>query len=225
MKILLFGATGMVGHGVLLACLDAQDVSKVRAVGRVATGIARPKLDEVVRADLFSIAGIGDALQPFDACFFCLGVSSFGMAEPEYTRLTYDLTLAIAEVLARRNPRMTFVYLSCAGTDASEHGKSMWARVKGRTENALRRLPFHAVYLFRPGLIQPVRGARSKVAAIRLLYVVLGPLLTLMRTLVPGSVITTDGIGRAMLAVARRGTPGRVVLESAALKALADAPR
>src|SRR6266511_2511608 len=164
MRILLFGATGMVGQGVLRECLRAAGVELVQTVGRTATGQRRSKLREVVHGNLLDYRAIESELRNFDACFFCLGVSSVGLKEAEYTRLTYDLTLAAAETLARLNPQMTFVYVSGAGTDSSERGRSTWARVKGRTENALLRVPFKAVYLFRPGFIQPLHGIRSKTA-------------------------------------------------------------
>jgi uncharacterized protein YbjT (DUF2867 family) len=221
MDLILFGATGMVGQGVLRECLRAADVARVVAVGRSTSGASHPKLRELIRADLFDLDAMADELTGFDACFFCLGVSSAGMAEPDYTRLTHDLTLAVAETLVRLNPRMTFVYVSGAGTDSSERGRVMWARVKGRTENALSRLPFRAVYLFRPGIIQPLHGAVSRTRSIRLLYAVLRPILPLLRRLMPNQVLTTEAMGQAMLAAARDGRGGRFVLESRAIEALA----
>lgn len=220
MKVLLFGATGMVGQGVLRECLAAPDVTLVQTVGRSATGVAHPKLREVTRPDLSGLAPIADELGGFDACFFCLGVSSFRMAEAEYTRLTYDLTLGIAQLLAPRNPAMTFVYVSGTGTDSTEQGRMMWARVKGRTENALQRLPFRAVYLFRPGMIVPMHGERPRAAAYQWLYPALGPLLPVMRRLFPNSVVTTELMGRAMLNVVRHGY-ARPVLEPSDIAAAA----
>lgn len=168
-------------------------------------GVTHPKLREVVRPDLTDLAPATDELAGFDACFFCLGVSSFRMTEAEYTRLTYDLTLGIAQLLAPLNPEMTFVYVSGTGTDSSERGSIMWARVKGRTENAVQRLGFRAVYLFRPGMIVPMHGERPRAAAYRWLFPVLGPLLPLMRRVFPTSDVTTEIMGRAMLNVVRRG--------------------
>lgn len=220
MKILLFGATGMVGQGVLRECLAAPDVTLVQTVGRSATGVRHPKLREVVRADLSDVGPIAEELRGFDACFFCLGVSSFRMAEAEYTRLTYDLTMTIARVLAPINPRMTFVYVSGTGTDGSERGRIMWARVKGRTENALRALPFRAVYLFRPGAIVPMHGERPRAAAYRVLGPLLMPLLPLARRLFPDAVTTTEAMGRAMLNAARHGVP-QPILEPRDINALA----
>jgi uncharacterized protein YbjT (DUF2867 family) len=219
MNVLLFGATGMVGQGVLRECLAAPDVALVRTVGRSATGVASARLQETVHADLFDDRPIEPQLTGFDACFFCLGVSAAGMSEAEYSRLTYDLTLAAATTLARLNPGMTFVYVSGEGTDSSEKGRIMWARVKGRTENALRALPFRAVYLFRPGIIQPLHGARSRTPLYRIPYALMTPFLPLMRRLAPDRVLTTEVVGRAMLAAARRGGPS-MVAEIAAINAL-----
>ncbi len=223
MNILLFGATGMVGQGVLRECLAAPDVALVQTVGRTATGVSSPKLREIVHPDLFEYGDIESQLLGFDACFFCLGVSAAGLSEAEYSRLTYDLTLAAARTLVRLDPAMTFVYVSGQGTDATEKGRVMWARVKGRTENALRALPFRAVYLFRPGIIQPLHGARSRTRLYRVLYTLMTPILPLMRRLAPHRVLTTEIMGRAMLAAARRGGP-TTVAEIADINALGTAP-
>lgn len=213
MKVILFGATGMVGQGVLRECLAAPDVEQVLVVVRSSLGMAHPKLHEVVHQDFFDYASIEPLLSAYDACFFCLGVSAGGMDEPRYSRLTHDLTLAAARTLVRLNPAMVFVYVSGAGTDASEQGRSMWARVKGRTENALRRLPFRAVYLFRPGFIEPVHGERSRTGAYRVMYALTRPLVPLLRRLFPRHMLNTVTIGQAMLSVVRHGAPG-AVLES-----------
>ena len=214
MNILLFGATGMVGQGVLRECLRADDVERVVVVGRTATRQHHPRLREILLPDLFDYGPVEEELNGFDACFFCLGVSSSGMTEAEYTHLTYDLTMAAAGVLARQNPRMVFVFISGAGTDSSESGRSMWARVKGRTENALKRLPFKGIYSLRPGVILPMHGERSKVPAYRLFYSLAGPVLRAFNRLVPGRFLTTEVIGRAMLELARHGSP-RPILEVA----------
>jgi uncharacterized protein YbjT (DUF2867 family) len=219
MRVLLFGATGMVGQGVLRECLRDDGVEQVLAVGRSATGQRHPKLRELIVPDLYDLSAVEAELTGFDACFFCLGVSSAGMSEAEYTRVTHDLTLAVARTLARLNPGMTFVYVSGAGTDSTERGRSMWARVKGRTENALLALPFRAAYMFRPGFIQPLHGIRSKTALYRLVYAVSAPLAPLLRRLAPSAVTTTECVGRAMLAVARRGFP-RPHVESRDIEAL-----
>ena len=219
MNVVIFGASGMVGQGVLRECLQAADVDRIVAVGRTSIDVQHPKLHGLVAPDLFDYRGVESELQGFDACFFCLGVSSAGMDEAQYTRLTYDLTLVAAQVLARLNPQMTFVYVSGAGTDSTEQGRSMWARVKGRTENALQRLPFGAVYLFRPGMIQPLHGVRSKTTSYRMLYTLLKRLLPLLRAVLPNEVSTTESMGRAMLEVARHGAP-KAVLEAADISAL-----
>jgi uncharacterized protein YbjT (DUF2867 family) len=221
-KAIIFGATGMVGHGVLRVCLLAPDVERVLAVGRRSMGQRHEKLRELVTRDLFDLGRHAAELTGFDACFFCLGVSSAGMSEPEYRRVTKDLTLAAGEVLARLNPSMTFEYVSGAGTDSTERGQVMWARVKGETENALLRLPFKGAYMFRPGYIQPLHGARSRTRSYRLLYAVLGPLYPVWRALFPRWVTTTELVGKAMLAVARNGGP-RPVLETPDINALAGA--
>jgi uncharacterized protein YbjT (DUF2867 family) len=231
MKVLLFGATGMVGQGVLRECLLDPDVEAVVSVGRAAIqGVAtigsvgakplpeNPKLREVVRADLADVAGYAADLAGHDACFFCLGVSSAGMTEEAYTRITYDLTLAVAEAFAKASPGATFVYVSGEGTDGTERGRSMWARVKGRTENALLKLPLKA-FMFRPGLIQPLHGIKSKTGLYQAVYTVTGPLLPLLKRVAPKHVTTTEQVGRAMLVVAKRGADKRV-LETPDINAL-----
>jgi len=219
MNVLLLGATGMVGQGVLRECLLASDVLRVTTLGRTATGQTHAKLDELVHASLFDLSPIESRLTPYDACFFCLGVSSAGMSEQDYTVITHDLTLSVARTLAQLNPGMTFVYVSGMGTYTTEHGRSMWARVKGRTENALLRLPFKAAFMFRPGAIMPMHGVRSKTALYRAAYVVLTPLYPLIKRLSPNAVTTSEQVGRAMLQVARHGYPNPV-LETADINAL-----
>jgi uncharacterized protein YbjT (DUF2867 family) len=209
-KVIVFGATGMVGQGVLRECLADPSVERVLVIGRNPTGGNDGKLREIVRADLFDLSDIADELTGYDACFFCLGVSSAGMAEEKYRRITYDLTLGVARILADRNPDSTFVYVSGMGTDSTEKGRSMWARVKGATENALLRLPLR-VYLFRPAYIQPLHGITSRTRWYRLMYVVTSPLYPVLRRLFPGVVTTTEQIGRAMLNLARDGGPSRVL--------------
>lgn len=211
MNVLLFGATGMVGQGVLRECLLDPGVSLVQTVGRSATGAQNPKLREIVHADLWHYDAIESELSGFDACFFCLGVSSAGMNEAEYERVTFGITIAAAKVLCRLNPKMTFIYVSGAGTDSSEHGSTMWARVKGKTENALLHLPFAAAYMIRPGIIEPVHGVTSKTPAYRFFYAIARPLLPLLRRAFPRYVLTTQEIGLAMLGVARQGYSKRVL--------------
>jgi uncharacterized protein YbjT (DUF2867 family) len=211
MKVLLFGATGMVGQGVLRECLRDPDVDRIVTLGRSATGVEHAKLREIVHRDMFDYTSIENELGGFDACFFCLGVSSFRMSEADYTRLTYDLTMAAARTLARLDPQMTFVYVTGAGTDSTEKGRSMWARVKGRTENDLLRLPFKAAYMFRPGAIVPMHGVRSKTALYQSIYSMTRPVLPLLQRLFPNAIVTTEQVGRAMLAVATRGAPSPIL--------------
>jgi uncharacterized protein YbjT (DUF2867 family) len=201
----------MVGQGVLRECLVASDVEHVISVGRSSTGVTDPRIQQLVLPDLFELVDHETELSGYDACFFCLGVSSAGMDEASYTRMTFDLTLSIAKLLSRLNPRMTFVYVSGVGTDESEKGRSMWARVKGRTENELRKLPFKAAYLFRPAAILPVNGERSKVQALNWFYTATSWLLGPLRGFSGGYVLTTEDVGRAMLNVARIGWDTRVL--------------
>ena len=210
MKVLIFGATGMVGQGVLRECLWDPEVELAVTVGRNATGMRDAKLREIVHGDLTNYAGSEDELAGFDACFFCLGVSSSGMKEADYTRVTYGFTLAAAETLSRLNPGMTFIYVSGSGTDSSEKGRQMWARVKGRTENALLKLQLKA-YMFRPGFIQPLDGIQSKTPSYRIFYKTLAPLMPLLHWALPNKVLTTREIGRAMLSVAKHGYEKRIL--------------
>jgi uncharacterized protein YbjT (DUF2867 family) len=218
LKVILFGATGMVGQGVLRECLLDPDVDEVLSIGRSATGQTHPKLREVVQTDLLDFSVNESRLSGFDACFFCLGVSSAGMKEQDYRRVTFDLTLAAARTLARLNPAMTFVYVSGAGTDSSERGRSMWARVKGQTENALLRLPFKAV-MFRPAGIVPLYGVTSKTRLYRIAYALTRPLWSVLLRAFPQYVTTTEQVGRAMLRVAREGAP-KPILETRDINAL-----
>ena len=209
MKVILFGATGMVGQGVLRECLLDSGVEQVLAIGRSATGQQHAKLQEIVQSDLFDLSSIEGRLAGFDACFFCLGVSAAGMSEQDYRRITYELTMSVAKTLARLNPAMTFIYVSGAGTDSAERSRMMWARVKGKTENDLLKMPFRAAYMFRPGYIQPLHGIRTKTRWYGALYAVMGPLYPIWKRLLPNYVTTTECLGRAMLNVARHGAPKR----------------
>lgn len=222
MKVVLFGATGMVGQGVLRECLLAPDVEQVLTVGRSVTGQVNPKLRELRHTNFASFAEIETELRGHDACFFCLGVSSAGMSESDYTKLTYETTLAAAAPLARLNPASVFVYVSGAGTDSTEKGRSMWARVKGKTENALLGLPFRAAYMFRPGLIQPLHGIRSRTPLYQLFISGFGWMFPLLRAALPNHVTTTELIGRAMLEAVRR-LPEKRVLDARDINALGKA--
>ena len=203
MRVLLFGATGMVGQGVLRECLLDSEVTEVVAVGRSATGQKHAKLREIIAPDLFNLA----PLPGFDACFFTIGQTSAGMSEADYTRITFDLTMAVAKAVV--DPKTTFVFVSGAGTG----GRAMWARVKARAENALMEMPFKAAYMFRPGMIQPMHGIKSRTRSYRIFYMFFGWLMPVLRRFFPGLVTSTQQIGRAMLVVAKRGYP-KAILET-----------
>jgi uncharacterized protein YbjT (DUF2867 family) len=209
MNVVLFGASGMVGHGVLLECLDEPGVSRVVSVVRRPTGITNAKLTEIVHADFFDYTAIEPSLRDADACFFCLGVSSAGLKEDDYRHLTYDLTLAAAKTLQRLNPKLVFIYVSGAGTDSTEKGRSMWARVKGKTENDLLAL-FATAYMFRPGYIHPERGVVSRTRWVRVAATVLRPVGALLKR-IPSVGTSTGVVGRAMIAAARGATASHVV--------------
>ena len=211
----------MVGSGVPLEGLDDARVAAVLVVGRSACGVTHPKLREILRADFFDYTDVEADLAGIDACFFCLGVSAAGLDEAAYTRLTYDLTMAAAGTLARLNPGMTFCYVSGEGTDATERGRFMWARVKGRTENRLLAMPLRA-YAFRPGFIQPLKGVRSKTPLYQALYRAAGPFTPLLRKMFSSHMTTTENVGRAMIQVAAAGSDTRV-LENRDIDALAAA--
>ncbi|MFF5704960.1 epimerase [Streptomyces sp. NPDC012794] len=207
MNVILYGGTGMIGRGVLRACLRDDAVKSVLSVGRTPLGVSHPKLREHVRPDPADLTELAGELSRYDACFFCLGVSSVGMKEEAYRAVTHDLTLGVARPLAAANPALTFAYVSGQGTDSTERGRSMWARVKGKTENDLLALPFRA-YMFRPGLVQPVSGMPSKTRLYRTLYALTAPLFPVLRRIAPNQVTTTEALGRAMITVA---TPGAEV--------------
>jgi len=205
MRVLIFGGSGMVGTGVLLEALESDAVTSVVCIGRRALGRSHPKLDEIVHDDFFDYSGIRDRLSGFDACLFCLGVSSAGMSEDAYHRLTYELTLAAADTLVELNPDMTFCYVSAAGADSSEAGRLMWARVRGKIENKLLAMPFKAAYAFRPAWIQPLRGVRSKTRWVVAMYAVVTPLYPIMKRVFPSFVTDSVTLSRALLRAAGQG--------------------
>jgi hypothetical protein len=213
----------MVGSGVLAGCLDDPRVQSVLVIGRSSCGVRHPKVREIIRSDFFNYSDVQAELTGHHACFFCLGVSSVGMAEDTYNKLTYELTMAAAGAMVPLGPEFTFCYVSGEGTDSTERGRLMWARVKGKTENHLMRLPFRS-YMFRPGIIQPMNGARPKTSWLRAAYVVLTPLFPLIRRLAPTHMTTTVNIGRAMIEVVLNGYTKRV-LENADINAVAAATR
>jgi uncharacterized protein YbjT (DUF2867 family) len=214
MKVILFGATGMVGQGVLRESLVDAGVERVLVVGRSPTGVQHAKLREVLHDNFTDFSKIESQLAGFDACFFCLGVSSIGMDPERYRHQTYDVTMAAAKTLARLNPGMVFTYVTGRGTDSTEQGSLMWARVKGKTENDLLKLPFKAAYMFRPPGIQPLHGVRSKTGWVNAVYAVTAPLLSYLVRAAPNHMTTSERMGRAMIGVARDGYP-KPILESA----------
>lgn len=205
MKAILFGATGMIGSGVLIELLEDETVEQVLVLGRSSCGQSHLRLKEILMPDLFDYSTIQVELQGYDTCFFCLGISSAGMSESDYTRITFDLTIAAAEAVLAANPNLTFCFVSGMGTDSSENGRAMWARVKGRAENALLKMPFAGAYMFRPGFIQPLKGVRSKTAIYQTMYTILKPIIPLLRRLFPQAITTTEAMGRAMINVAVKG--------------------
>jgi uncharacterized protein YbjT (DUF2867 family) len=210
MKVILFGATGMVGAGVLNECLRDDRVKSVLAVVRSPTNIRHRKLHELIRDDFFDYRGARETFRGADACFFCLGVTAVGKTEDEYHRLTYVVTLAAARTLAEVNPGMTFCYVSGQGTDSSEKGRVMWARVKGKTENALLALPLKA-YMLRPGYIQPLGGIKSKTRVYRVFYAGMAPLYPILKRLTPNLITTNETVGRAMIRLAESGYSSRIL--------------
>jgi uncharacterized protein YbjT (DUF2867 family) len=220
MNVVLFGATGMIGSGVLLECLRDARVAKVLAVGRSRVEQSHPKLSQLVHDDFLSYDAVRSQLAGYDSCFFCLGVSAVGMSEADYHRVTHDVTIAAAEALLGANPELTFCYVSGASTDSSEQGRMMWARVKGKTENRLLAMSPRS-YMFRPGFIVPIEGVRSRTRIYALIYDVTRPLYPLLRRLFPNSVSTSDGLGRAMIEVGNGGYSKRI-LEIVDINALAE---
>jgi len=214
MKVILFGGSGMVGQGVLRECLIDPGVTAVLSVGRSPLGVQHGKLREILHKDFTDYSAIEPQLAGYDACFFCLGVSSIGMDEERYRHLTYDITMAAARTLSRLNGGMVFIYVTGRGTDSTEHGSLMWARVKGKTENDLLKLPFKAAYMLRPPGIQPLHGVRSKTGWINAIYTVAAPLLSWLVRVAPNHMTTSERMGRAMISVARVGYP-KPILESA----------
>jgi uncharacterized protein YbjT (DUF2867 family) len=219
MKVILFGASGMVGQGVLRECLLDPEITQVLSVCRTAGEQRNAKLEEIVHKDFTDYSAIEGRMAGYQACFFCLGVSSAGMNEKVYTRLTYDYALAAALVLVKLNPQLTFLYISGQGTDSSECGRTMWARVKGKTENDLLKLGFKSAYMLRPGFIQPLHGIKSRTKFYNILYLLLGPLFPIFKTFFPRQVTTTRELAQRMITIAKQGAP-KSVLENSDLHAI-----
>ena len=232
MKVVLFGASGMVGQGALRECLLDPEVSEVLAVVRrpleeKPRGVDTAKLRELVHADMFDFEPVAERLRGYDACLFTLGTSAAGMKEADYRRVTYDLTMAAARVLARESPGLVFEYVSGQGTDSSERGRSMWARVKGATENALLGLGFGAAFMLRPGVIQPRHGIKSKTRLYRAAYIALTPFFPLLKAVAGSHITNTEDLGRVMVHLAKRGKAAsdKAILEQRDLTAMAKALR
>ncbi|WPP49482.1 NAD-dependent epimerase/dehydratase family protein [Catalinimonas niigatensis] len=206
LKVIITGATGMVGEGVLIECLQHEAVKAVLLINRRSCGLTHPKLKEIIHSDFFDLSSIEQQLKGYNACFFCLGVSSVGMKEKEYYRLTYELTMHAATMLSRLNPEMTFCYVSGAGTDSSEQGRIMWARVKGKTENELTQLPFKGAYNFRPGFLEPTQGMKN----IKY-YKYISWLIPLLRNLTPKYICSLRELGLAMIHAATQGYEKQVL--------------
>jgi len=199
LKVVITGATGMVGKGVLLECLESLDIDSVLVINRRSIEMEHEKLKEIVHKDFYDLSSIEDQLKGYDACFFCLGVSAYGMSEEDYSKISYDLTLHFANTLLKLNPNITFCYVSGQGTDGTEKSRMMWANVKGKTENALLALPFKKAYMFRPGFIQPMRGIKSSTKMYNTMYSIIKPMIPLLKFLFPKSITNTERVGKAMI--------------------------
>lgn len=220
LRVIITGATGMVGEGVLYECLHHPEVEKVLVISRKPSGYSHPKLTEIIHSDFSDISSLSDRLQDYNACYFCLGVTSLGKKEPEYTKLTYTLTINFANTLATLNPRMTFCYISGAGTDSTEKGRTMWARVKGKTENDLLKLPFKQVYNFRPGGIIPFLPLKPTQTFYKT-YKYTKWIFSLMKVITPQYVISLQDLAAAMIQVSLTGYPTPTV-EMNDMKVLAN---
>ncbi len=216
-KAIIFGATGMVGEGVLHECLQHTEVESILVVNRRACGVIHAKLQEIIHQDFHDLSAIADKLSGYNACYFCMGVSSLGMKEQAYRSITYDLTMYVANILVKKNPEMIFCYVSGVGTDSTEKGRSMWARIKGKTENDLLKLPFRAAYMFRPGYIQPIKGLQNAYK----IYKLFSPFYPVLRNLFPGYVGTLREVGLAMIHVVVSGADKKV-LEPEDIRQLAE---
>ncbi len=221
MKVIVFGATGMVGQAVVRQCLLEDRVTSVLIVGRSSAGVSDPKVEELIHGDFLDFSSVATELTGYDACFFCLGVSAAGMSEPAYRRVTYFMTMAAARELAERNAKMRFLYISGAGTDSTEHGRTMWARIKGETENAVLSLPFEG-YALRPGYIQPRHGVQSRNKLYRNIYRVTGRLYPALARVAPKYFIASDELALAMINIAANGSEKRILESSDLVRSAAQ---
>lgn len=210
-KIIITGATGMVGKGVLFECLDHYEIDKVLVIGRNPIGLKHPKLNELIHNDFADFSSMKNQLTGYNACFFCLGISSVGLKEEAYKRISYDFTISLAKILVDLNPQMTFNYVSGQGTDSSENGRIMWARVKGKTENDLLQMGFKQAFMFRPGMIIPLRGIKSRTKSYQLLYDYFMWLVKLIKVISPNYVVDTTQIGQAMINSVLKGYPNKIL--------------
>lgn len=204
-KAIITGTTGMVGKGVLLECLDSPEVESVLILNRSPLGMKHPKLKEIIPENFYKLATIENELKGYNACFFCLGISSAAVSAEEYHKITYDLTLHMANTLVKLNPDMCFNYVSGTGTSAKENSRMRWANVKGKTENDILKLPFKKAYMFRPGFIQPLRGIKSRTKLYKIMYVIFTPILPLFKLLFPNQITTTTKVGKAMINSVTKG--------------------
>lgn len=218
MKIIIFGSTGMIGQGVLLESLKNPEIESVLVINRQSCNITSPKINELIHKDFYDLSSLTDKLTGYDACLYCLGVSSVGMAEADYHKVTYDLTIYIAETLLKLNKDMSFSYISGANTDSTENGKTMWARVKGKTENALLAMPFKRVYMLRPGFIEPLKGIKSKTPLYQFVYTIFKPLFFILRNF-ENIATNTEVLGKAMFLVVQKGYTTKI-LESKDINAI-----
>jgi uncharacterized protein YbjT (DUF2867 family) len=210
-KVIITGASGMVGNGVLLECLDHDSISEVLVIGRNPLDIKHPKLRVLIHKDFTDFSDVRNQLSDYDACFFCLGISAAGLKEEQYKRITYDFTMALAKTLVELNPQMTFNYVSGEGTDSSENGRMMWARVKGKTENDLLKLGFKQAFMFRPGVIIPLRGIKSRTKSYQFMYDYFLWLVKIIKLMAPNSVVNTTQIGLAMINSMFKGYPEKIL--------------
>jgi uncharacterized protein YbjT (DUF2867 family) len=210
-KVIITGATGMIGKGVLLECLDHDAISEVLVIGRNSIGMNHPKLKEMIHGDFSNFSSVKSQLTGYDACFFCLGISASGLNEEQYKHITYDYTLALARTLFEINPQMTFNYVSGQGTDSSEKSRMMWARVKGKTENDLLKMGFKQAFMFRPGMIIPLRGIKSRTKSYQFMYDYFMWLVKLTKAVSPNSVVDTTQLGLAMINSMLRGYSEKII--------------
>ncbi len=210
-KVIITGATGMIGKGVLLECLDHPEIKEVLAIGRNSQGMTHPKLKELIHQDFTNFGDIQGQLMDYDACFFCLGISAAGLNEPQYKKITYDFTMTLANTLKDINPEMTFNYVSGVGTDSTEKGKMMWARIKGKTENDLLKLGFKQAFMFRPGAIIPLRGIQSRTKTYQFMYDYFMWLVKAIKAIAPNAVVNTTQIGLAMINSMLKGYTKKVL--------------